>query len=88
MATVPPPPSKRRRVEQLERTKAQQDVSPAATGLTGSFFVRFADEDGKQTVDTVEVPLAEATDKNLSLLYNTLLGRVSSGLSSCLWILP
>lgn len=74
MATVVPPPSKRQRREDLERHRFQQDVT-APTGPAGSFKARFLDSDGNQT-GVVEVPLADASEKNLSLLLNTLMSRV------------
>lgn len=79
MATVFPPPSKRQRREGLQRTQVQQDVS-ATNGPAGSFKALFLDGDGKQVTDNVvEVPLADASEKNLSLLVNTLLARVRNG---------
>ncbi|PNY29128.1 WD repeat protein [Tolypocladium capitatum] len=74
MATILPPPSKRQRREDLARSQVQQDVS-AAAGPAGSFKARFLDGDGKQVCDVIEVPLADASEKNLSLLLNTLLAR-------------
>jgi ribosome assembly protein 4 len=76
MATVVPPPSKRQKRDELERSKVQQDVTIAASGPPGSFKARFLDGDGKQMADVIEVPLADASEKNLSLLLNTLLARV------------
>ncbi|KAM3482239.1 hypothetical protein MY8738_004078 [Beauveria namnaoensis] len=73
MSTVLPPPSKRQRREQLERSRVQQDVT-AVPGPEGSFKARFVDPDGNQQA-LVEVPLADASEKNLSLLLNTLLAR-------------
>jgi ribosome assembly protein 4 len=75
MATVVPPPSKRQRREGIERTKVQQDVAAVLAPDTGSFRARFIDGDGAQLADTIEVPLADASEKNVSLLLNTLLGR-------------
>lgn len=75
MATVAPPPSKRQRREALERSQLQQDVTPPVIEA-GSFKARFVDNDGNQLAETIEVPLADATEKNVSLLLNTLLGRV------------
>ena len=75
MATILPPPSKRQRRENLERTKIQQDVT-VSTGPAGSFKARFLDQDGKQMANVIEVPLADASEKNLSLLLNTLLAKV------------
>lgn len=74
MATVVPPPSKRQRREDLEKSRVQQDVS-VINGPVGSFKARFVDPDGKAT-EVVEVPLADASEKNLSLLLNTLYARV------------
>ncbi|SPN96678.1 probable WD40-repeat protein (notchless protein) [Cephalotrichum gorgonifer] len=75
MATVLPPPSKRQKRELLERSQIQQDVSPPTTTETGSFKARFVDADGNQLADVIEIPLADASEKNISLLLNTLLGR-------------
>lgn len=76
MATIVPPPSKRQRREDLERTTVQQDVTATLAGPAGSFKARFLDGDGNQVCDVIEVPLADASEKNLSLLLNTLLERV------------
>jgi ribosome assembly protein 4 len=78
MATIVPPPSKRQRREELERSQIQQDVTAVAAADLGSFKARFVDSDGNQMTDVVEIPLGDATEKNVSLLLNTLLGRVSS----------
>jgi ribosome assembly protein 4 len=80
MATALPPPSKRQKREDLERTRIQQDVTLAASGPVGSFKARFLDGDGKQMADVIEVPLADASEKNLSLLLNTLMERVGVAL--------
>ncbi|KAI0125618.1 WD domain-containing protein [Xylariales sp. AK1849] len=74
MATVLPPPSKRRRREALERTQVQADVTPAPLEA-GSFKARFIDGDSNQLAEVVEIPLADSSEKNVSLLLNTLLGR-------------
>ncbi|ORY66084.1 WD repeat-containing protein [Pseudomassariella vexata] len=74
MATVIPPPNKRQKREQLERTQVHQDVH--ATALeAGSFRVRFIDNEQNQLAEVVEIPLGDASEKNVSLLLNTLLGR-------------
>ncbi|KAI1811639.1 soluble quino protein glucose/sorbosone dehydrogenase [Poronia punctata] len=73
MATVLPPPSKRQKREILERSKVQQDVS--TTSITGSIRARFVDSEGAELAETVEIPLADATEKNVSALLNTLLQR-------------
>ncbi|KKA28409.1 hypothetical protein TD95_000235 [Thielaviopsis punctulata] len=75
MSTLLPPPSKRQRREQLERQTKQQDVSTAAAKDIGSFKARFVDAEGTQLADVIEVPLADASEKNISLLLNTLMGR-------------
>lgn len=76
MATVLPPPSKRQRTDLLERSKVQQDLQPILAPDLGSFKARFVDGDGQQLSDVVEIPVAEASEKNVSLLLNTLLGKV------------
>lgn len=76
MATIAPPPSKRQRREDAERARVQQDVATTLAGPAGSFKARFLDGDGTQVCDVIEVPLADASEKNLSLLLNTLLGKV------------
>lgn len=76
MATVLPPPSKRQKREHLTRTTIQQPVThPAGQELQGSFKARFVDGDGNQLADVIEIPIADASEKNVSLLLNTLLGR-------------
>ncbi|KAK8114576.1 hypothetical protein PG999_006645 [Apiospora kogelbergensis] len=74
MATIAPPPSKRQRREVLERSQVQADVTPAPIEA-GSFKARFIDSDSNQLAEVVEIPLADASEKNVSLLLNTLLGR-------------
>ena len=76
MSTAIPPPSKRQRREHLELTQTQQDVSAAEATEMGSFKARFVDGDGNQMADVIEIPLAHASEKNISLLLNTLLARV------------
>lgn len=75
MATAVPPPSKRQRREELERTTTQADITAILPPDNGSFKARFIDSDGAQMTDVIEVPLADATEKNVSLLLNTLLNR-------------
>jgi ribosome assembly protein 4 len=41
----------------------------------GSIRARFVDSDSNQLAEVVEIPLADASEKNVSLLLNTLLGR-------------
>ncbi|KLU84428.1 WD repeat-containing protein [Magnaporthiopsis poae ATCC 64411] len=76
MATVAPPPSKRQRREQVAKTQTQQDVTAVFAPPTGSFRARFVSgADGSPLADVVEIPFADASEKNVSLLLNTLLGR-------------
>jgi ribosome assembly protein 4 len=75
MSTVLPPPSKRQRREEIERTQTQQDVAPLLATDLGSFKAEFVDSDGNQMTDVIEVNFADATEKNISVLLNTLLGR-------------
>ncbi|OAA61758.1 WD repeat protein [Niveomyces insectorum RCEF 264] len=75
MATLVPPPPKRQRRAQIERTQIQQDITANLPPDHGSFKARFIDGDGKQMADVIEVPIADASEKNVSLLLNTLLGR-------------
>jgi len=91
MSTVPPPPSKRQKREAALVTQVQKDVTAIVPSENaGSFTVRFVDGDGKQT-DSVEIPLADADEKNVSLLFNTLLVSCCSRLPrtrvSCLLLL-
>ncbi|KAH6675362.1 WD repeat-containing protein [Plectosphaerella plurivora] len=75
MSTVLPPPSKRQKREFLEKTQTQSDVAAIVLGEDGSFKARFVDSDGNQLTEAIEVPLAEASEKNISLLLNTMLGK-------------
>ena len=72
MATVVPPPSKRQKRQALERSQIQQDVTAVAQ-ILGSFRARFVDGDGKQLANVIEVSFADASEKNMSQLLNTLL---------------
>ena len=56
----------------------QHDVAAAVSWsqAAGSFKARFVDPDGNQMTETIEIPLADASQKNVSLLLNTLLGKV------------
>jgi ribosome assembly protein 4 len=67
MATEAPPPSKRQKREALELTQTQQDAAPILP-VAGSFKARFVDGEGNQLANIVEVPLANATEKNISQL--------------------
>ncbi|KAK3329909.1 WD40-repeat-containing domain protein [Apodospora peruviana] len=76
MATVLPPPSKRQRREEVERAVTQQDVTPISAADLGSFRTNFVDSDGNQMTDgDIEINFADASEKNISTLLNTLLGR-------------
>jgi len=86
MTTVLPPPSKRQRREELERTRTQQDVTPLLATELGSFKAEFVDSDGNQMTDVIEVNFSDASEKNISVLLNTLLGRVCHFFSPPPWI--
>ncbi|KAK3694434.1 quinon protein alcohol dehydrogenase-like superfamily [Podospora appendiculata] len=75
MATVAPPPSKRQKREELERATIQQDVTVPTGAELGSFKANFIDSDGKQLADVIEINFADASEKNVSVLLNTLLDR-------------
>ena len=76
MATVLPPPNKRQRLENTEKTRAQQDVKGIPQDL-GSVRVQFFDQTtGKATGGPVSIPVADTTVKNLELLLNSLQGNV------------
>jgi hypothetical protein len=86
MATVAPPPAKRQKREHLERTQRQQDVSTAIATVEGTMRVSFQDPDGKRLTEAVEIPRANSSNKDLSLLLNTLLQRVCTHRLPCLEI--
>ncbi|KAK0748415.1 WD40-repeat-containing domain protein [Apiosordaria backusii] len=75
MATVAPPPSKRQKREEIERTTVQQDVTPLLAMDLGSFKANFIDGDGNQMADVIEINFADASEKNVSALLNTMMGR-------------
>jgi len=79
MATVLPPPSKRQRLEMLERSKEQRDIYNVPSDA-GSLRIQFYDEITGLPIGKgpVLVPVADATPKNLELLLNTLQGHVGS----------
>ncbi|KAL8753156.1 MAG: hypothetical protein Q9184_005506 [Pyrenodesmia sp. 2 TL-2023] len=75
MATMLPPPSKRRKTIIAEKARAQQDVDSIPSDL-GSVRVQFFDHlTKKPTGAPVVIPVADATVKNLELIVNTLQGR-------------
>ncbi|KAK4044343.1 ribosome assembly protein 4 [Parachaetomium inaequale] len=63
------------RREEIERTVTQQDVAPLLATDLGSFKANFVDSDGNQMADVIEINFADATEKNVSTLLNTLLER-------------
>jgi ribosome assembly protein 4 len=70
MATVAPPPSKRRRLEQAERSKIQQEPIPDNT-----IRIRFYDRSTNEPIGpSVAVSLPQATVSNLNILANSLQG--------------
>jgi len=79
MATVLPPPSKRQRLETLERSREQQDINTVPSDA-GSLRIRFFDEATGLPIGKgpALVPVADATPKNLELLLNALQVHVST----------
>ena len=76
MATILPPPSKRLKLEKVERSCEQQDVGSIPPGL-GSVRIQFLDKStGKAAGGPVSIPVADTTVKNLELLLNSLQGNV------------
>ena len=76
MATVVPPPSKRRRVAEAEKAREQQEIDTIPDDL-GSIRVQFIDQaTGQAAGAPVSIPVADATVKNLELLLNTLQSNV------------
>jgi ribosome assembly protein 4 len=72
MATVLPPPSKRRKL-QISNLSAKQQEPAAAP--TGSVKIRFVDRStGESVGPVVAVPLAQASVRNLNVLINDLQG--------------
>lgn len=74
MATVVPPPSKRQKREILEVSSKQQDVSEPIPDA-GSFRARILDDAGEPIIEAIEIQFADASEKNLSTLVNSYLGR-------------
>ena len=75
MATVLPPPSKKQRTAAADRAREQQEIKDDIPADLGNIRLRFYDETtGKSIGDTISVPVADATVKNLELLVNSLLG--------------
>jgi ribosome assembly protein 4 len=75
MATVLPPPSKRQKVEAIERARQQQDI-PSVPNNLGSVRVQFTDQrTGEPTGGPILVSIADASVKNLELLLNSLRGN-------------
>jgi len=73
MATVLPPPSKRQKKAEAERSQHQVAPESVPDGLQR---IQFRDADsGQPQGPVVTVSLADLTPRNLSLLLNTLLGR-------------
>lgn len=79
MSTVVPPPSKRQRLEQSEKTAAQQAIETIPADA-GSLRIQFHDEITGEPIGSgpVLIPVADANPKNLELLLNALLQHDSS----------
>ena len=75
MATIPPPPTKKQKTAASNKARDQQELDLIPTDL-GNVRVRFFDETtGNVIGDTISIPVADATTKNLELLVNSLLGK-------------
>ncbi|KMU91109.1 WD repeat-containing protein [Coccidioides immitis H538.4] len=75
MATLVPPPSKRQRLEDSEKSKQQQEIQTIPDNL-GNIRVQFFDQGtGKASGPAVAIPVADATVRNLEILLNTLQGN-------------
>lgn len=78
MATLVPPPSKRQKLDALD--KAQRDAEDARIPEDlGTVRVQFVDQStGRSTGPSVAIPVKDATVKNLEALLNSLQGNESS----------
>lgn len=79
MSTVLPPPNKRQRLEQFEKTSQQQAIESIPADA-GSLRIQFFDETTGLPIGSgpVIVPVQDANPKNLELLLNALQGHDSS----------
>lgn len=76
MATVIPPPSKRQKLEAIERARNQVAEEDIAEDANASFRAHFVDDEGKAlTTSAVQLLSSDASEKNLAVLVNTLLER-------------
>ena len=76
MATVAPPPSKRQKVAITTKAQAKEDANVIPDDL-GSIRIQFVDQaTGKFAGVPVNVPVADATVRNLESLLNTLQSNV------------
>lgn len=72
MATVLPPPNKRQKVAIAEKVQAKESASIIPNDL-GNIRIQFVDQStGKTAGVPVNVPVADATVRNLESLLNTL----------------
>ena len=77
MATVAPPPSKRQRVDAVDRSRHPADLNTIPQDL-GSIRVQYVDQStGAAAGPPVAIPVQNATTKNLETLLNTLQQNVS-----------
>ena len=76
MATVLPPPSKKRRIELAELAQNQQNVTRIPSDA-GSVRVQFKDqESGERVGASILVPLTESSVENLERIYNLISNQV------------
>ena len=80
MATIVPPPSKRQRLESLEKAKQEAEANAIPPGL-GSVRVQFIDGgSGNGTGPAVSIPIENSSIKNLEILLNSIQGKVGTHL--------
>lgn len=76
MATVVPPPSKRQKLDAIDKAQRRAEDAQIPEGL-GSIRIQFVDQStGNSTGPVVAVPVQDATVRNLETLLNTLQGKV------------
>lgn len=76
MATVAPPPSKRQRLESLEKARIQAEANEIPDGL-GNVRIQFVDQSTDEaTGPAIAVSVTNATVENLETLLNSIQGNV------------
>ena len=76
MATIPPPPSKRQKVA-AEATRIEDEEAQRIPEGLGDVRVQFVDaSSGKATGGPMNIPIQQATSRNLEMLVNELVRAV------------